>query len=357
MSDNDGVHAIVGFRLQRNFALLILLESWEELQDKKYFISIEHHDDFLFCYQTENGLVSSISTYQSKKKSSGDWTLNKDFLEILKKITELAKNLYEDEIEKTSDYTHKLHFISNSPTSFSDRSKDIPNIKVHEENKQVKFTELDTFYKNKIKNGINDLTIGAEQLQELENLIFLYRDLPRTVKYQKNLLIGSFFEIFGDKVVDHKASIEVLESLFSEIETIFNQGKKAKLLDKSKQVTSEQINNAINIITTKQKAFKLWRASKEDIVRIFHLPMRQQKKFEQAFENSFDLFKDLKQSEHQKIFNFLKNHMNIFDMYLSDKDCIEAFYNKYKTEFNSQLSEIDIKAAVFAAYIELKEQL
>ena len=85
--------------------------------------------------------------------------------------------------------------------------------------------------------------------------------------------------------------------------------------------------------------------------------MRQQKKFEQAFENSFDLFKDLEQTEHQKIFNFLKKQMNVFDMYITDKECIEAFYNKYNTEFNSQLSDIDIKAAIFAAYLELREQL
>jgi hypothetical protein len=69
-SINAGTRAQSGFALQRNSALFILLDNYNsKFKNEKYFICLEHHDDFLFCYLNENEHVKYIEAYQSKKKS------------------------------------------------------------------------------------------------------------------------------------------------------------------------------------------------------------------------------------------------------------------------------------------------
>ncbi len=68
-SANAGVHNSIGIEFQKHCALYLLFEKYAAIENRKYFICIEHHDDFLFCYQTQGDLLESIEAYQAKKSS------------------------------------------------------------------------------------------------------------------------------------------------------------------------------------------------------------------------------------------------------------------------------------------------
>ena len=104
-STNSGVHTGTGIEFQKHCALYILIENWEVHQDRKYFICIEHHDDFLFCYQNEDELVETIQSYQAKK-SSEPWGMTQEFYAILQQILEVGKDIKDDSIPKSSTYSH-----------------------------------------------------------------------------------------------------------------------------------------------------------------------------------------------------------------------------------------------------------
>jgi len=347
-SKNAGVHAGTGFEFQKHCALYILLENWESYKDRKYFICIEHHDDFLFCHLTEDNLIEKTKAYQAKK-SSEKWSLSKDFYLILQKILEVGKNLNDDKsMGKTTNYVHKLSFISNNTINLK---SDKQNIIVNETNTLQKYIDLDSKLQDKIKDEIKKI---YSDLSEINNLIFSYIDFGKTVKSQINQLVGMFEDVFKDKVTDHKAAVDTLLSLFREIELTFNQENSAKLLDESKRLESEKINYAINIITTRKKAFEYWRTKKSELARILVVPKSQQKQFELHFENSFDYFKDLKQAEHQKIFNFVKTKKYLFNNCFDDTECINLLYKEaVKSEILRQ-DELHLKAALFAAFIEVE---
>jgi hypothetical protein len=343
-STNAGVHAITGFEFQKHCIVYLLIENWEELQDKKYFISIEHHDDFLFCFQDEKDLINYIESYQAKKSSS-EWGMTKKFYTILNKILEVGRDLKSDKTPKASTYSHSLFFLTNN-------SIKIPNNTINETNTILKFINLDSENQEKIKKGIQSINTD---ISEIDNVSFLYIDFSKTSQAQKDQLIGLFSRIFGDKVADHKAAIETLLSLFREIELTFNQGNTISLMDKSKQLQSNKITKAINVITTKSKAYDLWRSKKEEIGSILKIPISSQDEFKLAFENSFDLFKDLEQREHQKIYQFVKDNRELFDSCYSNIDCINQLYNlAIKSEVLRQ-NQLHLKAALFAAYIEFKD--
>lgn len=350
MSDksiNAGVHAGTGFEFQKHCALYILLENWEDYKNRKYFICIEHHDDVLFCHQTEDELIEHIKTYQAKKASS-KWTLTKDFYVILQKILSVGKNIRLDKsVSKEANYAQDLSFISNSYINLKYQQQ---NTSINETNKTIKFTDLDLIIQNRVKDEIEKID---SDLSEIDNLIFSYIDFSKTSESQRNQLVGMFENIFGEKVKDHKASLETLLSLFRKIELTFNQGASVKLLDSSKRLDSAKINDAIDIITTKQKAFEYWRSKKSELAKILKITKLQQENFELHFENSFDYFKDLKQVEHQKIFNFVNTNQILFDKCYSDEECINLLYEEaIKIEVLRQ-NELHLKAALFAAYIEV----
>lgn len=342
---NAGVHAGTGFEFQKHCALYLLIENWEEHKNKKYFITIEHHDDFLFCYQSDDGLIEKIKTYQAKK-SSDSWTLNKKLYEILQKILQVGQDLKSDPVPKSSNYSHNLYFISNNYIK-------IPNNIVNESNKIVKYSNLSEEQQKQIAKGIEKIN---SDLSEINNLHFHYIDLAKTSKEQKRQLIGLIEDIFEDQVNDPKAAVYALLGLFREIELTFNQGSVSRLLDKSKQVDSNKIKSAINIITTKSKAFDLWRDKKSEISIILKIPISQQKDFEMHFENSFDFFKDITKTEHQNIFQFAQDKIAILGSCYTDEDCIENLYELMCNEIPIRQSELYAKAALFAAYVEIKER-
>src|SRR5687767_15032029 len=108
---NAGVHAITGFDFQKHCALYLLLENYNSIKDKTYFIYLEHYDDILFCY-LENNKVVTINAYQAKKSSSV-WGISQELVDIIKKITENGVRLVNDTIDKASTYSHRLHFATN----------------------------------------------------------------------------------------------------------------------------------------------------------------------------------------------------------------------------------------------------
>lgn len=354
---NAGVHGSTGLEFQKHCALYFLFNKYENLKDKKYFICLEHHDDFLFCYQTQEELISSIEAYQAKK-SSTQWTLGKDMYEIIKKMIEVGLALKADDIPKVDNYKHELEFITNNSIKLTNgKRKDKVTVNINESNNKIKFVNLHSEISNKIKIEIEKIACkDFDGIDELKNISLCYIDLPKSNQMQKNCLIGEFNRIFGESVQDSKAAIDTLLLLFRDVENTLNQGNVAKLMDKSKRVDSRQINDALEIITTKKMAFELWRDEKKGICNKLGINIAERKNFELDFENSFDRFKDLQQVEHLKILNFVRNRNDIYT-FTDEVDCIQTLYNDFQNNISSQLTELNIKAAVYAAYIEVRGML
>ncbi|MGN4556928.1 dsDNA nuclease domain-containing protein [Bacillus cereus group sp. MYBK5-2] len=359
-SANAGVHGSSGFEFQKHCALYILFDKYEDIKNRKYFICLEHHDDFLFCYQTNEEVILSIDAYQAKK-SSGEWKQGKDMYEILKKMTEVGISLKNDSMQKLESYMHNLEFVTNNSINLNNNKRakgKRKSITINEANNRLKLIDLNEEIASVIKSEIEKLLgQNLEGLEELNNLSMAYLDLPKQHKQQKDSLVGYFSRIFGDTVSDHRAAVDALLLLFRDVENTLNNGNIVKLMDESKRVSSERINMAINVITTKNMAFELWREEKKDACKKLRIVISEQKEFESYFINSIDRFKDKKQVEHQKIFDFVNNNKNLLDNYIDEVDCIQDLYENFIKTENSKLTELKVKAAIFAAYIEVKENV
>jgi len=287
---NAGVGAQQGFALQRNMALFIILDNFnDKFKDNKYFLSLEHLEDIIFCFINDIGESTHIDTYQSKKKSTGNWSLNQDFAEVIVKILETGNKLTSDPHPKSEDYQHALYFASNAiihlkktisrkkplkPETFSEI--------INEQNLISSYSSLPSQIQTAIKNSIikkgnySD-SIPKDIEQELDNLNFLYVDFSKTNKEQENQLEGKLSSIFGNKINDKKAAIGTLFSLFKKVELTYNQKNIARLNDKSKLVGSDEIIKALDIITTKSKAFKYWRNEEKNISQSLKLNLLKRK--------------------------------------------------------------------------------
>ncbi|WP_159888553.1 dsDNA nuclease domain-containing protein [Paenibacillus puerhi] len=356
---NAGVHGSTGTEFQKHCALYFLFEKYNDLKDRKYFICIEHHDDFLFCYQNNDELISSIDSYQAKK-SSEKWEMS-GLYELLRKMTGVGLSLNADSMPKVNNYTHNLEFITNNSIQLSNgvrgKGKN-KSITINESNSRLKFTDLDTEIINKIEAELTKL-LGKdlEGLKELNNVSLAYIDFPKKSAGQKDSLVGQFNRIFGEKVSDHRAAVDALLLLFRDVENTLNQGNVVKLMDKSKRVSSESINDAIDVITTKTMAFDLWRNEEKEVCRNLEIAIPDKSEFKLNFINSFDRFKDYRQVEHKKILSFVKENRNIMYRFTVETDCILELYQMFRKNISSQLSELSIKAAIYAAYIEVRGQL
>jgi len=342
---NAGVDGSGGYEFQKHCALYIFLEKYEDIKDSKYFISLEHHEDFLFCYLDEAELLKNIDTYQAKK-SSKNWSLNDDFKDIIKKILQVGIDLNNDTTSKTNNYIHNLHFLTNQKIILKD--KKIINT-ISDRDTEKRYSDLHQEIKQKLLNYTDSNTVN-----EINNLVFLYADLVNNPSSNFERLIGKFNILFGDTILDHKASVETLLSLFRDVENIFNQGNIVNLMDSSKRIESEKINQTLTVLTTQQKAFNEWREQKDKYAELLKIPVREHSKFELEFKNAFDYFKDLEQVEHQKIKNFVKD-IDLSDCWTQEyglKKVIEEFENTYNTQFNN----ISTKAILLASYIQTREE-
>ncbi|MBE3753275.1 hypothetical protein HJ201_00815 [Vibrio parahaemolyticus] len=187
--------------------------------------------------------------------------------------------------------------------------------------------------------------------EELNNLKFLYIDFSRTNKEQENQLRTKLEDIFDRKISDSKAALDSIFRLFRDVELTYNQQSMARLSDKSKQVHSQDINNAIEIITTKSKAFQFWRDHSRDISRKLGVKPFERDSFEMKFSLAFDLFKSKDEAEHQKILRFVKSNYRKCSGF-SEDDCIEELVDLFNQNHNSNLDEQTLKATMYAAYFE-----
>lgn len=188
-------------------------------------------------------------------------------------------------------------------------------------------------------------------------MTFKYIDISRTPKAQLEQLHGKFISVFGDSIIDHKAALDTFLYHLKEIESTFNQGNIAKLKDSSKRIESSEISNILNILTTKKLAFEFWRQKGELICQNLGISLFDINTFKLHFLNSFDEFKDLNESEHRKIYSFIVDNKQVFSNHYTDNDCIVAFYNEFNMKKSTTLRDIQLKAAVSAAYIEIKSTL
>lgn len=358
-SVNAGVHNVTGIDFQKHAILYLIFENFESLRNQKYFICVEHHDDFLFCYEEENK-ITRVDSYQAKK-SSEKWGMSDSFIEIINKIIDTGIMIDDDEYPKKEEYDQNLYFLTNNAISLTlqeknsttGKAKTISDI-VNETRLNLKIVDLKPKIKNKLISKLRDIS-NIRRLNKINNINLLYLDFAKTVKSQKHQLIGLFSDVFGDQVYDHLAAVDLLIEKFRIVESEFNQKSEPALLNYKKRVDSEDINETINLITSKKKAYDLWRSKKQILAQFFCIPVSKHSLFEMNFENSFDLFKDLKQSEHQKILEYVYSKKNVLDECFTDAECVRKIYSDFLNEINSTLNNIQIKAAVFAAYIELKD--
>lgn len=352
---NAGVHNNIGMDFQKHSALFLFLEKYHDIKDIQYFIILEHYDDIVFGYLDNNEKVEKIETFQAKK-SSNEWKVSQLY-EILKKILTNALSLKSDSIDKTNDYSQHHYFVSNQNISLKITENKLEYGKlVNESDSIASFSILEKQVQDNIKKKLQtDFTCSDIEICELDNISFKYIDLSKKSSSQREQLIGMFHTVFGDTVVDHKAALDTLFYFFHKVESTLNQGNITKLSDHSKRIESSKINEVINILSTKKKAYDLWRKKSDEIYKIMKIPILDQRYFKLHFENSFDNFKDLKEIEHQKIFHFVKGKKTDFNDYYNDVDCLSYLLNSFNINNRTLLTDIQMKAAIYAAYFETKE--
>ncbi|MGI2113663.1 hypothetical protein ACRN9G_08670 [Shewanella frigidimarina] len=362
-SVNAGIRALQGFALQRNMALFIILDNYDSrFNGTKYFLSLEHLEDILFCYLDNHGKAIKVETYQSKKKSSGSWKIGVDLAEIIVKILKVGKSLISDEHPKCSSYSHDLYFSSNTTIQLekiiSEKINKIKRSKtytktVNEENSIVIYDELDLNIKKAITTTLekNESYNNENLYEQLGNLKFLYIDFNKTNKEQENQLRSKLEDIFDRKISDSKAALDSIFRLFKDVELTYNQKSIARLTDKTKQIQSNEINDAIEIITTKSKAFKFWRDHKREVGIKLGIKPFERETFEMKFSLAFDLFKSKDEAEHQKILNFVRYNYLQCNSFNED-ECIEELVKKFNDESSSNLDDQTLKATMYAAYFE-----
>ncbi|WP_394871255.1 dsDNA nuclease domain-containing protein [Clostridium butyricum] len=349
---NAGVTTANGIEFQKYCALYFLLDEYDWIKDKNYLIFIEHHEDVLFCYKNEENKIYLINTYQAKK-SVGPWNSIPEIKDIIKKITHVGLDLYEDEYPKSIDYKHNLSFVTNDSIKLSNSKKkeERVSLTINYNNEVIKYVDIDDTIKAKLEEGFD-----LSEKNELKNVYLRYIDLPKKGKQQKSNLVGMCTEVFREKIIDHKAAIDTLLLLMRDVENEVNNGNVARLDDCKKGVSSDEINNSIGIITTKKLAFDFWRKQGDCICRMLNIPIPQRKNFKLNFENCFDRFKDLNQAEHLSILDYVRNKIEFCEL-TDEVECINWLYEEFTEERSSQLEPLTIKAAIYAAYIEVKEEL
>jgi len=350
-STNAGVDAQTGFALQRNSALYLLLEEYHnKFKEKNYFICLEHHDDFLFCFLNEINEAEIIEAYQSKKKSPDTWKLDPELIKIITKLLTTGKSLISDRFPKSNNYKHILYFASNQTTNLvvKEDNRVVASVSIRENNPLVSYDSLDNRIQSKIINSIDDDKLH----EELNNLQFIYIDLNRTVEKQINELVGQLGKVFGDSIYNKEAAVKTLIELFRDIEEIYNQGNVAKLLDTTKRVTSAQIEDAFDLLTSKSKCFENWRSKKSEVSQVLKIRPIERETFEFAFNSAFDFFKSYNEAEHRKILEFIKQNLANCTTY-TDEENVAELVTMYLKNDSTHLGEIEFKAVVFAAFYEV----
>ncbi|GAA4393971.1 hypothetical protein [Hymenobacter koreensis] len=348
---NAGVQAGVGFDFQRNTCVYILLDQYNLLKNQNYFVMLEHYDDIVFAFNNDEGEISEVKIYQAKK-SATVWTVGQLY-EILTKMCDAGIGVMNDKLSKASDYCQHSYFITNNTITIEYKcSKSNKKLKayVNETNDTVSYKSLHPDCQTVLKKGNKDFKFNSNQLIHLTNINFNYIDFGRNTKSQLQHLTGKFQEVFGNKISDHSAARDTLIKELKKIETTYNQGHQPKLSDASKKITSNKINEIINVITTKNLAIEFCRKKAEDICSKLLINVIDAMSFELDFENSLDNFKDLNQGEHQKIIHFIRGKKDNFVNFTDSVACIKSLHDDFISEQNSALSPTQLKAAIASGY-------
>lgn len=350
---NAGVEALSGFAFQRNSAIYLILDNYASLVKNDFFVCIEHHDDVIFAHQDNNHKLTKVNVYQAKKSTS-TWSVNSKFAEIIAKLTNVGASINQDEHPKSPCYTQQLHFLSNKSINLSCGKKGKKSLshRVKESDVQINYQDLHANIQSNILNKLDDFTYAPD---EIGNVGFLYVDMGNIDKSQRNQLAGMLGELFKGQITDAQAALELMLSLFRKAETIYNQGNVSKLLDKSKRINGKEILLALNVITTKSKTFKFWREHARDIVKELKIPISKSSRYEEYINNSFDLFKDLQEVEHRKIFNFVNENRQVDNYCIDYSECITELHKEFFNNFQSQLSTEIVLFAIVAAFVETRE--
>lgn len=357
---NAGVHNSTGIEFQKHCALYIFFERYASIKDRKYFICLEHHDDVLFCFLSPDGQLLKVDAFQAKKAST-EWGMSEELSLILKKLTQTGLDILADPYPKDPNYGQELQFVTNhsiklhcGATPVKDRKTEL----INESNSEVRYIDIDPLIQKNILKLLDERAVTSPaQIAELDNLALVFLDLPKRSKGQKEMLVGKFQALFKDTVNDHVAAVDTLLKLFRNVETTLNNGNVAKLMDGSKRVTSDEIREALNIITTKAKAYEFWRSNGDQLAKKLGISVFERSKFRLQFENSFDLFKDLKQTEHKKLAKYVFLNQHRWSHHTDEVECINDIYENYLSEISTNLNPLDAKAAIAAAYLELIGQL
>ncbi|MBF4425254.1 hypothetical protein [Vibrio anguillarum] len=359
---NCGVVALSGYEFQRNCALYLLLDGYEHFREEDYFLCIEHYDDFLFCFRTnDTERIKRIISYQAKKKSGALWRIDGDFGEILAKMLEAGAELKSDLIPKCDSYSQETIFISNTELEFfyrpkaeeKDRGKEARNVLINEAHSYVKFDQLPGEIKEKACNYIQhfcDTHQLEDNMKGLSDVRFQWIDFQRTSKKQKEGLVGLMQSNFSH-IADPKAAIDVLLELFREVETTFNQGNIVQLMDTSKRVEGEEIRKTMVILDTKQKTYDFWRDHSSSFVEQVNFPLKIRLKPEEHIGSTFELLKDMNNFSYQIIREYVKKND-----YSSDHNSFHGMFNAYlssiKLSHHTNLKDFDILLAILCSFVE-----
>ncbi|SHF75649.1 hypothetical protein SAMN05443549_101241 [Flavobacterium fluvii] len=351
---NSGVQANVGMDFQRNCSLYIFLEKYHTIKYQKYFIILEHYDDIVFGFLNNNDEIDKVETYQAKK-SSTVWS-NSSLYEIIRKIVDNGITLLSDDLCKSTIYTKNQFFITNNTIKlkYKNSLKNEVNVYINETNESVHFLDLPNELRELLLKGNSKIKFTDIQALHFSTLNFSYLDFGRNSKTQMELLIGKFQEVFGNSILDHKAARDTFIYELDAIDSKFNQNNIAKLSDFKKRLESTKVNEILDVITTHKLALEFCRQKSEKICEKLQINLFDSSYFELNFENSLDKFKDLTQSEHRKILDFVTQNSDLLNKHFNDVKCIRALYEKFHKDISSTLSEIQLKAAIAAAFYLIK---
>lgn len=353
-NSNSGVEGSSGYTFQKCCVVFLLFEGYNSFQDIDYFICVEHHEDFLFAFPDNSGKLYKVDTFQAKK-SRDDWKIDKEFSEILGKITLVGKELLNDKYPKTKSYQHSLHFLTNKNIilkSKKEKGKVQKSVKVQTSNSPVNYSSLNeeirTNIESKITNGV-----GSE-FDQLPNIRFKYIDLPQTYKGWKRILTGLSTEIFNNSINDHEAVVISLLHLIQEIELTYNNNNLVLLSNTDKMLTKSKIEETFEMFRQCNKTFDFWREYSNELSKRLKIKLPIKRDAKALLENCFDYFKDIQQVEYRKIYRFIDERVDVDENHVSETDCIVELYNIYMETYQPRLENHMVAFAVIAAYVETR---
>jgi len=364
---NSGVEALLGFEFQRNCALILILDNYDDFIDEDYFVSIEHYDDFLFCFRKgDSHGIDYIQSYQAKKLSGAKWSINKRLSETISKMLEVGLELNKDEATIKNGLNKELIFISNSPIELKsdDLTPKKPGVKpkpqptfevelLKENNTSVAFSSLHQSIQEKLIRSVNSFDSNKKyEKSAFIDLKFNYISMLNGARNQKIQLAGVMATNFRN-IPDPNAAIEVLLCLFREVETVYNQRNVISLMDASKTIEGDKIRQTLDIIDLEKRTFKFWRENATEFCKKLKISRGDSAKAEEYIGIAFELFKDKEQSEHRYIFEYVSNQNFEFLTY-TDEDCIQKFMAGYKKNRSTHLDDIDLCFAIVCAYVQTR---